>query len=207
MSQEAAVKTKGNLKRGTDIRTMTMTGMLSAVAYILMFFEFSVPLMPEFIKMDLSELPALIGAFSMGPVAGVVICLVKNILHLMNTNTGGVGELSNFILGAAFVLTAGLIYRKMKTRKGAILGSVIGAVVMAVISVFSNYYFVYPVYTAFMPMETIIAAYQAINPNIENLWQALIFFNVPFTFIKAMISVAITIVVYKRLSPIIKGNH
>lgn len=183
-----------------------MTGLLSAVAFLLMFFDFSVPLMPAFIKMDLSELPALIGSFAMGPVAGVVICLIKNILHLMKTSTGGVGELSNFILGAVFVFTAGIIYKKVNTRKGALIGSLAGAVVMAVVSIFSNYYLVYPVYTAFMPMEAIIAAYQAINSNIRNLWQALIVFNMPFTFVKAMFSVAITFLVYKRISPVIKGN-
>ncbi len=190
----------------TNVRKMTMTGLLSAVAFLLMFFDFSVPLMPTFIKMDLSELPALIGSFAMGPVAGVVICLIKNILHLMKTSTGGVGELSNFILGAVFVFTAGMIYKKVNTRKGALIGSLAGAVVMAVVSVFSNYYLVYPVYTAFMPMEAIIAAYQAINSNIRNLWQALIVFNMPFTFVKAMFSVAITFLVYKRISPVIKGN-
>lgn len=190
----------------TKVRKMTMTALLSAVAFLLMFFEFSVPLMPSFIKMDLSELPALIGSFAMGPLAGVAICLIKNILHLMKTSTGGVGELSNFILGAVFVFTAGMIYKKVKTRKGALIGSLLGAVAMAVIGVFSNYYLVYPVYTAFMPMEAIIAAYRAINSNVENLWQALILFNMPFTFIKALFSVAITFLVYKRISPIIKGT-
>lgn len=190
----------------TKVRKMTMTALLSAVAFLLMFFEFSVPLMPSFIKMDLSELPALIGSFAMGPLAGVAICLIKNILHLMKTSTGGVGELSNFILGAVFVFTAGMIYKKVKTRKGALIGSLLGAVAMAVIGVFSNYYLVYPVYTAFMPMEAIIAAYRAINANVENLWQALILFNMPFTFIKALFSVAITFLVYKRISPIIKGT-
>jgi riboflavin transporter FmnP len=124
----------------------------------------------------------------------------------MKTSTGGVGELSNFILGASFVFTAGLIYQKNKNKNRALIGSLVGAVVMAIVSLFSNYYFVYPVYTAFMPMEAIVAAYQVINPKIENLWQALIIFNVPFTFIKGMLSVIITLFVYKRISPIIKGN-
>lgn len=199
-------KSTQQTQKPMDIRKLTMTGMLSAISFILMFFDFSVPLMPNFIKMDLSELPALVGSFSLGPVAGIVICLIKNLLHLMKTSTGGVGELSNFILGASFVFTAGLIYQKNKNRKGALIGSLVGAVVMAVVSVFSNYYLVYPVYTAFMPMEAIIAAYQVINPKIENLWQALIIFNMPFTLIKAMFSVIITLFIYKRISPIIKGN-
>ena len=193
------------MKNHINIRKMTVTSMLSAIAFILMFFDFNVPLMPGFIKMDISDLPALIGAFSISPVAGVVICLVKNILHLMKTSTGGVGELSNFILGASFVFTAGIIYKKKKNRNSALLGSLIGAVVMAVISVFSNYYFVYPVYTLFMPMDAIIAAYQVINPNISYLWEALIIFNMPFTFIKALISAGITFAIYKSISPIIKG--
>ena len=191
----------------TSARMIAMTGMLSAIAFILMYLQFNVPLMPSFIAMDLSELPALIGAFAMGPVQGVVICLVKNLLHLTRTSTGGVGELSNFILGAVFVFTAGMIYKKHKTKKAAIIGSLAGAVVMAVISVVTNYFIVYPVYTNFMPMEAIIAAYQAINPHVNSLLDCLIIFNLPFTFIKGMISVVITLFVYKRLSPIIKGTQ
>lgn len=190
-----------------NARAIAMTGMLSAIAFILMYLQFNVPLMPSFIAMDLSELPALIGSFVLGPVSGVVICLVKNLLHLMRTSTGGVGELSNFILGAAFVFTAGIIYKKKKTKQGAMMGSLTGAVVMAVFSVFSNYFLVYPVYTNFMPMEAIISAYQAINPHVDSLLDCLIVFNMPFTFIKGMISVIITLLIYKRLSPIIKGSQ
>ena len=191
----------------TSARTVAMTGMLSAIAFILMYLQFNVPLMPSFIAMDLSELPALIGAFAMGPVQGVVICLVKNLLHLMRTSTGGVGELSNFILGAIFVFTAGMFYKKNKTKKGAMIGALVGAVAMAIASVITNYFIVYPVYTNFMPMEAIIAAYQAINPSVDSLLECLIIFNLPFTFIKGMISVVITLLVYKSLSPVIKGTQ
>lgn len=189
----------------SKVRTITMTAMFGAIAFILMNFDFKVPFMPSFISMDVSELPALIGAFSLGPVSGAVVCLIKNLLHLMRTSTGGVGELSNFILGAMFVVPAGLIYSKMKTKKGAIIGCLVGAVVMAIGSVFTNYFMVYPIYTNFMPMEAIIAAYQAINPKVNNLMECLIVFNMPFTFVKGMLSVVITLLVYKRLSPIIKG--
>ena len=136
-------------------RKITVTGMLSAIAFILMYIDFSVPFMPSFIKMDISELPALIGSFALGPIPGVVICLIKNLLHLMRTTTGGVGELSNFILGASFVFTAGMIYKKNNTKKGALIGSVLGAAIMAVISIVTNYYIVYPIYTNFMPMDAI----------------------------------------------------
>ncbi len=180
--------------------------MFSAIAFILMYMQFPVPLMPSFIQADLSELPALIGAFSLGPVSGVIICLVKNLLHLMRTNTGGVGELSNFILGALFVLPAGIIYKANKSKKSAIIGALAGAVIMAAGSVVTNYYLVYPIYTNFMPMEAIIGAYQAINPKVDSLMDCLLVFNLPFTFVKGMISVVITLLVYKRISPIIKGT-
>lgn len=189
-----------------SVRTMASVAMLAAVSFVLMLFDFSVPFMPGFIKMDFSELPALIGSFALGPVAGVMVCFVKNLLHLFVTSTGGVGELSNFVLGAVFVLVAGVIYKKNKTRKGAFIGALAGALSMAVISVFSNYYIVYPVYTAFMPMEGIIAAYNAIYSGINSLWQALIIFNMPFTFVKGMAVTAASFLIYKKIAPILKGT-
>lgn len=189
-----------------NVRKLTMTAMLSAVATVLMFFSFSVPVVPSFIKMDFSELPALIGAFSMGPVSGVMICLIKNLVNLTATTTGGVGELCNFLLGACFVLPAGLVYKRKKTKMSAITGALIGAIVMAVLSVPINYYLTYPVYAAFIPMDTIIGMYQAINPSVTGLLDALIKFNMPFTFVKALFSVLITVLIYKHVSPLIKGT-
>ena len=198
--------TANRAEKRVNVRYLTVTAMLSAIAYILMFLDFSVPFMPSFIKMDLSELPALIGSFAMGPVCGVVVCLIKNVLHLFITTTGGVGELSNFILGAAFVLPAGLIYRHKKSRKSALIGSLTGAVFMGIFSIVSNYYLVYPVYYNFMPQEVILAAYQAIIPSVKNIFQCLICFNLPFTVLKGLFSVVITFFTYKHISPILKGN-
>lgn len=188
-----------------DAWKLTMTAMLSAIAFVLMFLEFSVPIMPPFIKMDLSDLPELIGAFAMGPVSGVVICLVKNLLHLFISTTGGVGELSNFLLGACFVLPAGIVYRKWKGKKSAIAGAMMGAVLMALVSIVSNYYIVYPFYYNFMDKEAILAAYQAIFPGVGNILHCLIVFNAPFTFIKGLLSVVVTVLVYKHISPFLKG--
>ena len=180
--------------------------MLSAVAYILMFLEFPIPfLIPSFIKMDFSELPALIASFAYGPVSGVLVCLIKNLLHLMNTQTGGVGELSNFMLGASFVIIAGLFYKKMHTKKGALIGSISGAIVMGLISIVTNYYIVYPIYTNFMPMEAIIGAYRLIVPSVDDLWDCLLIFNLPFTIFKGLCSVLITMLIYKPLRNILKG--
>lgn len=143
----------------------------------------------------------------MGPLSGVVICLIKNLLHLLMSTSGGVGELSNFLLGALFVLPAGAMYKRKKGRKTALIGSLVGAVVMAAVSVVTNYFIVYPVYEAFMPMETIIAMYQAILPSADNLLKCLVIFNMPFTFVKGLINVIITFLIYKHISPIIKGTQ
>lgn len=202
----ATTRTKGTGKR-VDVWKLTMTAMLSAIAFVLMFLEFSVPVMPSFIKMDLSDLPALLGAFAMGPVSGVMICLIKNLLHLFMSSTGGVGELSNFILGACFVLPAGIIYRKWKGKKSAVLSAVAGALLMAAVSIVSNYYVVYPFYYNFMAKDAILAAYQAIFPGVESILECLIVFNAPFTFVKGMISVGITVLIYKPVSPFLKGIY
>ena len=199
--------TASKTEKRVNVRYLTVTAMLSAIAYILMFLDFSVPFMPGFIKMDLSELPALIGSFAMGPLCGVVVCLIKNVLHLFITTTGGVGELSNFILGVAFVLPAGLIYKHKKTRRTALIGSIAGALFMGIFSVVSNYFLVYPVYYNFMPQDVILAAYQAILPSVKNILQCLICFNMPFTIVKGLFSVVITFLTYKHISPILKGSQ
>ena len=128
ISNRKFLKVKGekimsNAVAKNGVRYITVTAMLSAIAYVLMFIDFPIPfLIPSFIQMDISELPALVGAFSMGPMCGVLICLVKNLLHLFITSTGGVGELSNFLLGVMFVLPAGLIYSRKKNKKNAVKG-------------------------------------------------------------------------------------
>ena len=140
-------------RKNFNVRKLTITAMLAAVSSVLMFFSFNVPLMPSFIKMDFSELPALFASITLGPVSGVVVCLVKNLVNLFFSTTGGVGELSNFILGAFFVLPVGILCRKNKSYKNAIIGSLIGAVIMAAFSVVSNYFIIYPVYYNFLPEE------------------------------------------------------
>ena len=185
--------------------TITACGLLGAVSTVLMFFSFNVPFMPSFIKLDFSELPALLAAFSYGPTAGVAVCAIKNIINVFATTTGGVGELSNFMLGCMFVAPAGFIYRKFRTKKGAFAGALVGALVMATASVFTNYYVVYPVYTLFMPMDVIISMYSAIYP-VDNLWQALLIFNMPYTFFKGMLNLILAMWIYKPLSPLLKGK-
>ncbi len=204
--KEKISRNGGSLKRGR-VRKLAVTAVLGAVSAALMFVAFRVPLMPSFIQLDLSELPALIAAFSLGPGSGVAVCLIKNLVHLLVTTTGGVGELSNFLLGAAFVLPAGLVYRFRKDRVGALLGSLAGAALMALASLPSNYFITYPFYAMLMPMEAILDMYRAINPNVQTLMDALVWFNIPFTFVKAMLSVGVTFLIYKRISPVLKGKN
>lgn len=191
----------------SNVRYIAMTGLFAAAAFILQYLEIVVPFMPAFIKFDFSDLPALISAFAMGPVSGILVELIKNLLHSLASQSFGVGELSNFILGAIFVGVSGLIYKRDKTRKGAIIASVIGAACMAIISYPSNVFVVYPVYYNFMPKEAILQAYQVIISSMKSVEQSILVFNVPFTFVKGMIDVVITLLVYKKLSPIIKGFH
>lgn len=190
----------------SNIRKMTVTAVLAAVSSALMFISFAVPMfMPPFIKLDFSELPALLAAFSLGPVYGLLVSLIKNVINLPFSTTGGVGELSNFIISASFVFFAGLIYQNHRSRKGAFWGSLFGALIASAVSVFTNFYITYPFYTNFMPMDTIINMYQMLNSNVDSLIEALVYFNLPFTFLKCMCSVLISFVIYKRISPILKG--
>ena len=202
---------EGNGKTKFKTRVLTGTAMLAAVATVLMYMEFPIPIMPAFIKLDISDLPALLGTFSLGPVYGVAIQLVKNLLHLPFGSSAGVGELSNFLLGAVFAFIAGIVYKKHKNRGGALWGSVAGAAAMAVISIPINYFIVYPAYVVLygLPLEAIVGMYQEILgtvaqvPTSNALLNCLMVFNVPFTLCKGLLDVALCFLIYKPLSPLL----
>lgn len=202
MNKNISARQKNHVK----IWRMAMIALLSALASVLMALSFSVPFMPSFIKLDFSELPALLAAFSIGPGAGVLVCLIKNLVNLIFTSTGGVGELSNFLLGAAFVLPAGLIYRLKRSRAGALIASGSGALAMAVLSLPMNYFVTYPIYTKIIPISTIISMYQAIFPGVDGLLACLVVFNIPFTLLKGLLNACICFAIYKPLSPYLKGS-
>lgn len=197
------MKTKTQKRTTTKTRLIAGIGMLSAAATVLQYLEIPSPV--SFIALDFSDLPALIGAFAYGPVAGIVIELVKNLIHLAVSKSGYVGELSNFLLGAVFTGVAGLIYSKNRTKKGAIIGGIVGAICMGLVSLPSNYYIVYPFYYNFMPKEAVLEIYQKVL-NVKTILQALIVYNIPFTIIKGIISVVISALVYKPLSPLLHGK-
>ena len=187
---------------------LTVTAMLSTVAFLLMFIEFPIPaLIPSFVKLDISDLPELLAAFSLGPVYGVAVTFLKNLLHILikGTSSAYVGELFNFLMGSVFAFSAGMIYQWKKSRKSALIGSLVGAVLMAVLSVPLNYFLVYPAYVVCygLPLEAIIGMYQAILPSADSLIKCLTIFNMPFTFFKGILDVLLCFLIYKPLSPLL----
>lgn len=169
-----------------------------------MFVSFGVPFMPSFLKLDFSEVPALIAAYSLGPVSGIIVCLIKNLINMTASTTGCVGELSNFLLGCMFVVPAGLIYKYKRSRIGALIGAVVGSVIMGLGSLITNYYIVYPVYYNFLPYEAILGMYQALYPKVNDLWDCLLVFNLPFTVMKGLLCAVITFLIYKPISLVMK---
>lgn len=197
-------------KNAKKIYSISLTGMLSAVSFLLMFLEFPLPaLIPAFIKFDISDLPAIFGAFAMGPLYGVVIELIKNVLHILikGTSSAFIGELSNFLLGSVFVLTAGLIYKRKKTKKSAVAACVLGAFLMGVVCVPLNYFVVYPAYVVCykLPLDAIIGMYEELLapvahiPTKNALLNCLVIFNFPFTFVKGLVDSGLCLVIYKPL--------
>ena len=189
-----------------SVRTISMTAMLSAVAYLLAFVEFPVPLSPSFARMDLSDLPALIGAFAFGPLSGLLIELVKNALQLLTTSTGGIGEIANFLMGASYVVAAGVIYKHRKIKKTALLACVAASFVMGAAAALANYFILLPLFETFMPLDQLIASFGAFLPFIHTKLDIVLFNALPFNILKGLVIGGFTMLTYKRLTPILKGR-
>ncbi|MCL2107010.1 MAG: ECF transporter S component [Oscillospiraceae bacterium] len=185
------------------LKSIVLTALFAAISSVLFLVQFGTPLTPDFLKLDLSDLPALLAAMTLGTPYGVLVCLLKNLIGLLHSSTFGIGELSNLLLSTTFVTVAGLVYRKASTRKGAVLATLLGAAAMAAVSLPSNLFLIYPLYVSVMnlPLPVILGWYQEILPSARELWQALLIFNVPFTFVKAMMSVVIVLMIYRPLKP------
>lgn len=190
-----------------DVRRLVFTALLAALSAVLLkFLSFPLPFIPAFITFDFSDVPAMLASLTMGPVSGLAVCLVKNLIGCFGSGTGCVGELSNFILSSCLVVPAGIIAKKT-SYKGVIIACLAGAVAMALMGVASNYFIVYPLYTAVMPMEAIIGMYSAILPSADTLIECLLIFNLPFTFAKGLIAALISVPLYKRLRPIFNSYY
>ena len=190
------------------VKNMITIGMLAAIAVILMLFEFTIPfLAPGFYKLDLSELPVLIGTFAMGPVAGIAIEFVKILLNLLinGTTTAYVGELGNFIVGCAFLIPAGIIYWRKKTFKRAVIALVVGGLTMVAAGSLMNAYVLLPLYaSAFGGMQNIIAAGTAVNGHITSVATFVLLAVAPFNLVKAVLVSVLTLLLYKRISVLLK---
>ena len=200
-----------NTKKKMTTRMLTQIGMLGAIAVVLMLFEIPLPFAPSFYEIDFSEVPVLIGCFSMGPLAGAFIELVKVILNFVinGTDTAGVGEIANFIIGCSFCVPAGIIYKRKKTKKGAIVGMVVGTLCMTILGCFVNAYILLPTYAAAfeMPIEKLVAMGTAVNENITSLFTFVMFAVAPFNLLKGVLVSIIVLCIYKKISPILKLHH
>lgn len=206
--EKAARRREGNTERILDTRKSAICGMFAGIAAVLMILEFPVPYAPAFYGMDFSELPALIGAFAYGPVAGVLIEFCKVLVKILfkPTSTAFVGELANFVVGCSFLLPASVIYLLRKTKKGALAGSIVGTLCMAVFGAAFNAIYLLPKFSQMfgMPLEAIVGMGTAVNPAINSVTTLVMFAVVPHNLLKGGLVSLITILIYKKISPIIK---
>ena len=206
MSTETNVAGKQVQRSG--VKTVVQVGMLAALALILMFFEITLPFAPSFYEIDFSEVPVLIGCFTMGPLAGTAVELVKILLALVlkGTTTAGVGEIANFLIGCALCVPAGIIYKRNRTRKSALLGMAAGTLLMTVIGCVINAYVLLPAYSAAfgMPLEALVDMGTAVNSHITSLSTFVVLAVAPFNLLKGILASLIVFLIYKKISPVFK---
>lgn len=191
---------------------LALTAILSAMASVLYFLEMPVPLMPAFIQFDFSMLPIFIGNIALGPLSGIVITIIKDLIHLIIKGagaTGGIGDLADFLTCLCFILPSGLIYKRFPNFKGITIGLITGCISSALLSgLIFNALVVYPLYDKFiLPMTAIIGMYQQIRPSANGLWEILAIFNMPYTFLKCVVISIIAVIIAKPLSSLLKINR
>lgn len=189
------------------VNILVKIAVLAAISVVLMMFQIALPIFPSFLQIDLSDLPALFGGFALGPIAGVIVCFLKNLLNLVLTGsmTGGIGELSNFVIGASMVVASAVTYNRIRSKKGAVIGLALGVLAMTVVGALSNYFVMLPLYAKIMmPLEEIIKMGNVINPAITDLKTFVLWSIVPFNLLKGGIVAIATAMFYKKISPILK---
>lgn len=208
--EKLAKKRNNDKERVLSTRKIAMIGLFSAIAAILMLFEFPVPFAPPFYELDFSEIPALIGGFAFGPVAGVMIEFCKIVLKLLmkGTSTAFVGDLANFLVGCSFILPASIIYMFKKTKKNAILAACTGTLIMTVFGSLFNAIYLLPTFAKLygMPLDVIIAMGTEVNAGINSVGTLVLFAVVPLNLLKGCSVSLVTILIYKKLSPILKAG-
>lgn len=201
------MKSEMSLNQRNNTKVIAKVGVLGAVATVLMLFEFPLWFAPNFYELDFSEVPVLLGTFALGPAAGAMIELVKILINFVvnGTDTGGIGEFANLLIGCSFIVPAGIIYKKHKTFKSAILGLIVGTISLAIVGAFLNYFLLLPVYSKIYgaPIQAFIDMGNVLNPAITDLKTFVMYAVVPFNIFKGIVVSAMVILIYKRLSPIL----
>lgn len=211
--EKLAAKKCGETGKVLTTRKMAMVGLFSALATILMLIELPVFFAPPFYKLDLSELPILIGAYAFGPAAGVMMEAIKILLNIAinGSSTAFVGELANFAVGCSLIIPASAVYSFVKKKKGAIWACVIGTLSMTVFGTAFNAIYLIPAFAKLfgMPIETIIGMGMAVNPLVKegSLVSLVVACVAPLNLVKGTIVCVITMLVYKPLSPILKATN
>ncbi|BFK25231.1 ECF transporter S component [Blautia producta] len=212
MSNEAIVnKRPAGAQNRSKIRTLAQVAMLGAVATVLMMIEFPIPVIaPPFYQMDFSEVPVLVGAFAMGPAAGIMIELLKVLLYAVihGSATAGVGEIANFLIGCSFIVPAAFFYKYRRNKTYAVIGMAIGTITMAVVGCVVNAFILLPAYGAAfgMPVSAFIQMGTSIHPAINNLFTFVVLAVAPFNLVKGCIISAATLLIYKRIRVLLRGE-
>ncbi|MDU1540143.1 MAG: ECF transporter S component [Paeniclostridium sordellii] len=193
-------------QRLMSTNTMTKVAILSAISYILMFISLPIPgIFPDFLKIDISDVPAIFGGMSLGPIAGFIIVFIKNLFQAMTASTTAwIGEIANLLIGGSYVVIVSLIYRHKKDIKGLLIGFILGTIAMIIVGCLTNYYMLLPFYAKVMPMEAIISMGNIINPRITDLGSFVIWMIAPFNLVKAVLISLITLPLYKKMEVILK---
>lgn len=197
-------------KKYLNINMIAKIAVMGALAGALMFFEFPLPFLPPFYKIDFSEVAVLISGFALGPLAAVLVEFIKIVVHLLikGTTTLFVGEFANFLIGCAFVIPASLIYKHHKNKRSALYGMISGTVLMTLFGAVINAFILLPIYAwAYqMPMEALIAMGTELNANINGIFTFVIFATTPLNIIKGIACTLIVTLIYKRVSPLLKNK-
>lgn len=209
-TEKAVKKRTGDTERILATRKIAVTGVFSAIAAVLMVLEFPVPFAPFFYGFDFSELPALIGAFAYGPVAGVMIefCKIVIKIFMKPSSTAFVGELANFVISCMLVLPASIIYLVKKSRKQAVIGAVVGTLLMSAFGTWFNAVYLIPKFSQMygMPLDAIVALGAAIHPSIQSVTGLVVLCVAPLNLLKGASVSLLTLLVYKKLRPILKAS-
>lgn len=192
-------------KPGRSIAWVARVAVLGAVSAVLYYFE--VPVIPPIYKLDLSAVPALIAGFAMGPGASLGVMAVKDLIGLTHTSSMGVGELADFLMSGSMTVIASMIYLRRHTFRGALLGLSLGTLGMGLVGALANYFIMIPFYVQVMnmPMEVILSLIAKTVPAVDSLWKMILLAVVPFNLLKGVVLSAVTMVLYKRIAPLLKN--